>query len=175
MSIGDKKLLLILSILMSLSLFTMSCAKSVAAPDNITGISGGEVLTKEQAKVKINSALNSLGNISDDTLKTGYFDFSSGSLGFNGNQNPYVFYLDFRQTSGNTPYVSQAEILNNIKTALQSYNGEVILTPDANWFSTPANITYGDYVLGVSISSLNYNLPDTIKYIHIYLYANYWQ
>ena len=170
----NKKLLLILSILMSLSLFTMSCAKSVTAPDNITGISGGEVLTEEQAKLKINSALNSLGNISDDTLKTGYFNFSGGSLTFD-NQNRYLFYLNFNQTGPNTPYVKQAEILNNLKTALQSYNGEVIFTPDANWSSSPANTTYGDYVLRVSISSLRYNLPNTIKYIYIHLYANYWQ
>ncbi|AEM20977.1 hypothetical protein Bint_0343 [Brachyspira intermedia PWS/A] len=170
----NKKLLLILSILMSLSLFTMSCAKSVAAPDSITGIVGGEVLTEEQAKVKINSALNSLGKIYDDTLKTGYFNFSVGSLTFDGNRR-YVFFLNFNQTGVDTPYVKEAEILNNLKTALQSYNGEVIFTPDANWISSPDNITSGYYILRVSISSLNYNLPNTIKYIYIYLYANFWQ
>lgn len=153
----NKKLLLILSILMSLSLLTMSCAKSVAAPDIIEGTVGFEELTENQ----LLSALQSIGTITDSTGVTFYFSQGSGSQ--------YSGYYSFSvNSSGYYANANQANILSQLKSVLNAYQGDVIFTPEQNWDSDPTG--YSTATLTVTITSSAYNVPSNLKTVQIQLY-----
>lgn len=152
----NKKLLLILSILMSLSLLTMSCAKSVTAPDVVEGTVGLEELTEAQ----LLSALQSIGTITDSTSGV-TFDFSQGS----GTTYFYVY------SSGAYANASQANILNELKRVLNEYQGDVIFNPSPSWDSDPTT-TYGTATLTVTITSLTHNVPSSFKTVQIELYSS---
>lgn len=156
----NKKLLLILSILMSLSLLTMSCAKSVAAPDIIEGTVGLEELTEGQ----LLSALQSIGTITDTTGVT--FDFSQGYISLSSGY--YSFNVN---SSGYYTNVNQANILNELKRVLTAYQGDVTFTPSASWDSDPTT-GYSTATLTVQITSSSYNVPSNLKTVKIQLYSS---
>lgn len=153
----NKKLLLILSILMSLSLLTMSCAKSVAAPDVIEGTVGLEELTEGQ----LLSALQSIGTITDSTSGVTFY-FSQGS----GYQSSGYYTLNVN--SSGYANANQANILNELKSVLNAYQGDVIFTPSSSWDSDPTG--YSTATLTVTITSLTYNVPSNLKTVKIQLY-----
>ncbi|MEI0608017.1 hypothetical protein R4K48_13795 [Brachyspira pulli] len=154
----NKKLLLILSILMSLSLFTMSCAKSVTAPDNPTGIAGLDDLTEKQ----LETALKAVEPITTTGGVT--FDFSTGI--FANPNNSYNFSIN---STGAYQNVSQAEVLNLLLQKLSAYKGEVSFNvPTGAWNGDPTGSNSA--TLTVSVSSSNYNIPDTLQSITITLY-----
>ena len=154
----NKKLLLILSILMSLSLLTMSCAKSVAAPDIVEGTVGFEELTEGQ----LLSALQSIGTITDSTSGVTFY-FSQGS----GSQ--YSGYYSFSvNSSGYYANANQANILTELKSVLNAYQGDVIFTPSPSWDSDPTG--YSTATLTVQITSSAYNVPSNLKTVQIQLY-----
>ncbi|PCG21130.1 hypothetical protein [Brachyspira sp. G79] len=160
----NKKLLLILSILMSLSLLTMSCAKSVAAPDIIEGTAGLEELTDAQLR----TTLQKIPTITDSTSGV-TFNFSQGS-GY-----PSSGYYSFNVTSsGAFANANQANILNELKRVLNEYQGDVIFTPAQNWDSTGS---YSSAILTVNVTSSSYNVPSNFKTVKIdlYLMGGSWQ
>ena len=156
----NKKLLLILSILMSLSLLTMSCAKSVTAPDVVEGTVGFEELTEDQ----LLSALQSIGTITDSTSGV-TFNFSQG----------YIYqssgYYSFSVNSSGFANANQANILSQLKSVLNAYQGDVTFTPSPSWDSDP---TTGSYyrTLTVTITSLTHNVPSSFKTVQIELYSS---
>ena len=156
----NKKLLLILSILMSLSMFTMSCAKSVTAPDVVEGTVGFEELTEAQ----LLSALQSIGTITDSTSGVTFY-FSQG-LGYQ-----YSGYYSFSVNSSGYASASQANILNELKRVLNEYQGDVIFNPSPSWDSDPTT-TYGTATLTVTITSLTHNVPSSFKTVQIELYSS---
>ena len=154
----NKKLLLILSILMSLSLLTMSCAKSVTAPDKVEGTVGFEELTEGQ----LLSALQSIGTITDSGIT---FYFSQGSV------SQYYGYYSFSVNSSGYASVSQANILSQLQRALTEYKGDVIFTPEQNWDSTPSGY-YSSAILTVNVTSSSYNIPSNLRTVKIELYSS---
>lgn len=156
----NKKLLLILSILMSLSLLTMSCAKSVAAPDIVEGTVGFEELTEGQ----LLSALQSIGTITDSTSGVTFY-FSQGS----GYQY-YGYYSFSVNSSGAYANANQANILNELKRVLNEYQGDVIFTPSPSWDSDTTS-SY-NRTLTVQITSLTHNVPSSFKTVQIELYSS---
>lgn len=155
----NKKLLLILSILMSLSLLTMSCAKSVTAPDVIEGTAGLEELTEDQLLI----ALQSIQTITDSGVT---FDFSQGSAGYQ-----YPGYYTFSVYSSGFANANQANILSQLKSVLNAYQGDVIFTPEQNWDSTPSG-SYSSAILIVNVTSSSYNIPSNLKTVQIELYSS---
>ncbi|WP_156821999.1 hypothetical protein [Brachyspira innocens] len=151
---------------MSLSLFTMSCAKSVAAPDVIEGTVGLEELTEAQ----LLSALQSIQTITDTTSGVTFY-FSQGS-GY-----PYYGYYSFSVDSSGTygASVSQNYILAELKRVLNEYQGDVTFTPSASWDSTPTGSSTA--TLTVQITSSAYNVPSNLKTVKIQLYlmGGTWQ
>ena len=157
----NKKLLLILSILMSLSLLTMSCAKSVAAPDVVEGTAGLEELTSTQ----LEAALKKIPAIADNGV---IFSFSQRG---SSTDFPVSGYYTFRVNSiGSPANVNQANILNELKRVLTAYQGDVIFTPEPNWDSDPTG--YSTATLTVTITSSAYNVPSNLKTVKIDLYLN---
>lgn len=154
----NKKLLLILSILMSLSLLTMSCAKSVAAPDIVEGTVGFEELTYTQ----LETALKEIPPITDSGVT---FNFSQG----------YIYqssgYYSFSVNSSGFANANQANILSQLQRALNEYQGDVTFTPSPSWDSDP---TTGSYyrTLTVQIASLTHNVPSSFKTVQIELYSS---
>ena len=161
----NKKLLLILSILMSLSLLTMSCAKSVTAPDVVEGTVGFEELTEDQ----LLSALQSIGTITDSTSGV-TFNFSQG----------YIYqssgYYSFSVNSSGFANANQANILSQLKSVLNAYQGDVIFTPSPSWDSTPSG-SYSSAILTVNVTSSSYNIPSNLRTVKIelYLMGGTWQ
>ena len=161
----NKKLLLILSILMSLSLLTMSCAKSVAAPDIVEGTVGFEELTEGQ----LLSALQSIGTITDTTGVT--FDFSQSTLSPSYDDVTGLTYYTLWVDSYNyTQQISQNNILTQLKRVLTEYKGDVTFTPSASWDSDTTS-SY-NRTLTVTITSLTYNVPSDFKTVKIELYSS---
>ena len=156
----NKKLLLILSILMSLSLLTMSCAKSVTSPDIVEGTVGFEELTEAQ----LLSALQSIGTITDSTSGVTFY-FSQG-LG-----SQYSGYYSFSVNSSGYASASQANILSQLQRALTEYKGDVIFTPEQNWDSTPSG-SYSSAILTVNVTSSSYNIPSNLRTVKIELYSS---
>lgn len=154
----NKKLLLILSILMSLSL--LSCAKSVTAPDNSSGTPGQE-LTRTQ----IEQAFKKLPPIHIQASPSGdyvHFDFSQGDfLGIS-----YRPKCDYNITS-HPMYVDQNKILEDLKNNLTYTTGDINFIPNSNWESTTAG--YGLRELTVTISSVLFTVPKDYKTITIWL------
>ena len=162
----NKKLLLILSILMSLSLFTISCAKSVAAPDNpISGITPGqESLTLND----IENALKKIGKfyIQEDPTATGkdlYFDFTTGY--FMNTQ----FMPQIQNNTGSTSIITdQSAILSKLKDALNTINNiAVTFVPNSNWDDTITGLSPRQ--LTVTVSSSLFKVPNEYKTIIIFL------
>ncbi|MEI0699459.1 hypothetical protein R4K92_11075 [Brachyspira intermedia] len=173
----NKKLLLILSILMSLSLFTMSCAKSVAAPDNpVTGIVPGQEFTQYDLEQK----LKTLTPISYNGEIT--FDFSKGTVSYYTDINGigyYRFSVTGESTSVSSVAVPQDVILTQLRTRLLNYNynnndNTISFTPSGNWEDTTTT-TYRDLV--VTVDSKYYTIPQELKTVKIRLYLinGYWQ
>lgn len=163
----NKKLLLILSILMSLSLLTMSCAKSVTAPDVVEGTVGLEELTEGQ----LLSALQSIGTITDSTSGV-TFDFSQSTLSPSYDDVTGLTYYTLWVNSYNyNQQISQNNILTQLKRVLTEYKGDVTFTPSPSWDSDP---TTGSYyrTLTVTITSLTYNVPSDFKTVKIELYSS---
>ncbi|MDO6994485.1 hypothetical protein Q5M87_10750 [Brachyspira innocens] len=148
---------------MSLSLFTMSCAKSVAAPDVIEGTVGLEELTSTQ----LQSALQSIPPITDTTGVT--FDFSQGYI------SPSSGYYSFSVNSSGFANASQANILTELKRVLNEYQGDVTFTPSPSWDSDTTS-SY-NRTLTVQITSSAYNVPSNLKTVKIQLYlmGGTWQ
>ena len=162
----NKKLLLILSILMSLSLFTMSCAKSVAAPDvPVVGITPGQELTEND----LQTALRSLNPISDSGVT---YNFSQGNGFLSSDTSGSVYYFNVYDTSSYHTGISQDIILSQLKSALYNYNN-ISFEPSQNWEST----TTSERILVVTLSSPYYTIPQELKTVKIRLYLNsgYWQ
>lgn len=155
----NKKLLLILSILMGLSL--LSCAKSVTAPDNSSGTPGQE-LTRTQ----IEQAFKKLPPIHIQAISPSgdyvHFDFSQGDfLGISYSPN-----CDYNITS-NPMYVDQNKILEELKNNLTYTTGDINFIPNDNWESTSTG--YGVRELTVTISSVLFTVPKDYKTITIWL------
>ncbi len=111
----NKKLLLILSILMSLSL--LSCAKSVAAPE-------GPVTPSNITYNDLRNYFKSLGVISDNGVS---FNFANGNDSYPNNdpsaQDPYFFYVTPDSYDGEgTVYVNVNNVLSQLNAALKSGN-----------------------------------------------------
>ncbi|MEI0747620.1 hypothetical protein [Brachyspira pulli] len=155
----NKKLLLILSILMSLSL--LSCAKSVTAPDNSIGIPGQE-LTRTQ----IEEAFKKLPAIYIQAISPSgdyvYFDFSQGEF-LGTSYSPKCKY----NITSHPMYVDQNKILEELKNNLTYTTGDINFIPNSNWESTTAG--YGLRELTVTISSVLFTVPKDYKTITIWL------
>ncbi|WP_300757035.1 hypothetical protein [uncultured Brachyspira sp.] len=159
----NKKLLLILSILMSLSLLTMSCAKSVVAPDEVYGTAGFEDLTEAQ----LETALKEIPPITDNGAA---FDFSQSTLSPSYDDVTGPTYYTLWVNSGNyNQKISQNNILTQLKRVLTEYKGDVTFTPNQNWDSVPT--TYGTATLTVQITSLTHNVPQELQTLKIQLYS----
>ena len=173
----NKKLLLILSILMSLSLLTMSCAKSVAAPDIVEGTVGLEDLNSTDAENYINNALRTIPIISGSNYS---FDFSTAYLYFQYDGLGYrVIIYDYTYNSQPTT-IDKNEVLNKLISALNnvvSTDSKVNLkfTPESNWDAGYSDTKYS--YLNVKISSSTHNIPIELQTIIIGLYLgnNTWQ
>ena len=109
----NKKLLLILSILMSLSL--LSCAKSVAAPE-------GPVTPSDITYTDLRYYFQSLGVISDNGVS---FDFANGTDSYPNNdpslQEPYFFYVTPNSYDGEGS-VNANNVISQLNSALKSGN-----------------------------------------------------
>lgn len=161
----NKKLLLILSILMSLSLLTMSCAKSVTAPDEVEGTAGFEDLTEAQ----LQSALQSMRFTTDEGV---IFDFSQGygytiSDDINTDFRYYLFHVG--HDGSYNPQINSANLLTKLINALSAYKGDVTFTPNQNWDSVPTR--YSAATLTVQITSLTHNVPQELQTLKIQLYS----
>lgn len=161
----NKKLLLILSILMSLSLLTMSCAKSVTSPDIVEGTAGFEYLTEAQ----LETALKEIPPITDNGVT---FNFSQSTLSpsYDDVTGP-TYYTLWVNSYNYTQQISQNNILTQLKRVLTEYKGDVIFTPNQNWDSVPTTSTYGTATLTVQITSLTHNVPSSFKTVQIELYS----
>lgn len=161
----NKKLLLILSILMSLSLFTMSCAKSVTAPEDIVeGTVGFEELTYTQ----LETALKEIPPITDSGVT---FNFSQSTLSYSYDDvTGLTYYILWVDSDNYTQQISQNNILTQLKRALTEYKGDVTFTPSPSWDSDP---TTGSYyrTLTVTITSLTHNVPQNLQTLKIQLYS----
>ena len=109
----NKKLLLILSILMGLSL--LSCAKSVTAPD-------GPVTPSDITYNDLRNYFQSLGVISDNGIS---FDFANGTDSYPNNdpslQEPYFFYVTPNSYDGEGS-VNVNNVISQLNSALKSGN-----------------------------------------------------
>lgn len=157
----NKKLLLILFIFMSLSLFTMSCAKSVTAPDQfVPGVLPGDKITKAD----IENALKSITSISVGTSKDIIFDFSKGYFQNDGN----IFCVNDILNQNNRENPKKSEVLALLIPALQSISDNAVyFSPNQNWDSNSDR--YNIY-LTVNVSS-PLEMPSEMQTIKINLYA----
>lgn len=161
----NKKLLLILSILMSLSLLTMSCAKSVAAPEDIVeGTVGFEYLTDAQ----LQRALQSIPPITDSGVT---FDFSQSTLSPSYDDVTGLTYYTLWVNSYNSQQISKNNILTQLKRVLTEYKGDVIFTPSPSWDSTPSGSYSSSAILTVNVKSSSYNIPSDLRTVKIELYS----
>ena len=160
----NKKLLLILSILMSLSLLTMSCAKSVTAPGEVEGTAGFEYLTE----VQLETALKEIPPITDNGVT---FNFSQSTLSPSYDDVTGLTYYTLWVNSYNSQQISQNNILTQLKRVLTEYKGDVTFTPSPSWDS---DTTTGSYyrTLTVTITSLTHNVPSSFKTVQIELYSS---
>ena len=156
----NKKLLLILSILMSLSL--LSCAKSVTAPDNSIGTPGQESLTLTE----IQNELKKIGKfyVQEDPSGAGkdaYFDFNNGY--FSGTK----FLPEFKNNTGTDNIkISQSDILIKLKDALAAVNSSVVtFSPNPDWDNTITGLTPRELI--TSITSSLFEVPEAYKTIVI--------
>ncbi|MEI0558759.1 hypothetical protein [Brachyspira intermedia] len=122
----NKKLLLILSILMSLSLFTMSCAKSVTAPSQ-TDPSSALDITKVVSSISTYGGIITDGDVQID-LKNVQYETIGGNV---------VTLTYSPPTTSTQPVVfNENSILNKIAESLQSVtdyaNGVSSISID-NW------------------------------------------
>lgn len=108
----NKKLLLILSILMSLSL--LSCAKSVAAPE-------GPVTPSDITYTDLRYYFQSLGVISDNGVS---FDFANGTDSYEPSlQDTYFFYVMANPYDAEgSVYVNANNVISQLNSALKSGN-----------------------------------------------------
>ena len=122
----NKKLLLILSILMSLSLFTMSCAKSVTAPSQIDTSSALDI-------TKVVSSISTYGGIiTDGDVQIDLKNVQYSTIGGN------IVTLTYSPpTTSTQPVVfNENSILNKIAESLQSvtyYANGVSSISVGNW------------------------------------------
>ena len=166
----NKKLLLILSILMSLSLLTMSCAKSVTAPDTpTTGISVGQTLDsqtldtilKRQGVISIPKYTQFGGN-------SGTFDFSKGTLSgtsFSVSCTPDT-------SSYGTVYANTDYVLGELKYTFNGESDYITFSVADSWDTIPSG-NFPAYI-DVTLTSSVYTIPDSLKTITIYLSGVYW-
>ncbi|MEI0701951.1 hypothetical protein [Brachyspira intermedia] len=165
----NKKLLLILFIFMSLSLFTISCAKSVAAPNIVERTSAYPDLTQAEAENYINTALQSIPIISGNNYS---FDFSSAYIRFEFDDKGYRVDIYDRNAYTDNSAVDRNEVLNKLIPALNNastvINGVgITFIPNSQW-----NTIWSDNVssyLIVRVSSSAYNIPASLQNISINL------
>ena len=107
----NKKLLLILSILMSLSMFTMSCAKSVTAPENAAA-------DTQLGISQVGLSINTYGGI----IKDGDVEIDLKTVSYYPSDNDSPITLEYTPTAtAAQPVVfNQNNILNAIAASLQS-------------------------------------------------------
>ncbi|MEI0566112.1 hypothetical protein [Brachyspira pulli] len=165
----NKKLLLILSILMSLSL--LSCAKSVTAPENvIEGVTPGQEVTKAE----IENELKKIGIIAGTSFGNPSFDFTSIWL-MEETSCYEAFQITVSELTPSSPS-SHSYVLNQLREKINMLSSETI-TFDANynWDNEPTieNYPYNLY-LTINISSKLLTIPSKLKTVKINLFS-YWQ
>ena len=169
----NKKLLLILSILMSLSLLTMSCAKSVAAPEvSVTGqgITTTDITT-ELRKIGIIYANSQASSLNPEQ----YMDFSSLNL---IEDETYTYtYLIYPNNGimGWFNYTCDPNyVLNELKQRIPTFSSmKIEFVPNTDWDSgTPQG--QKQVYFTININSQFLTVPDNLKTVKIRLMAN-WQ
>ena len=138
----NKKLLLILSILMSLSMFTMSCAKSVTAPESTASYTQLDIS-------QVVSSINTYGGI----IKDGDVEIDLKNVRYSSSDYINITYTP--TTTAAQPIVfNQNNILNAIAASLQSIhyyaNGVSSIAVVSDWTRyeyTYQNVQYVYYQL----------------------------
>lgn len=165
----NKKLLLILSILMSLSL--LSCAKSVAAPE-------GPVTPSNITYNDLRNYFKSLGVISDNGVS---FNFANGNDSYPNNdpsaQDPYFFYVTPDSYDGEgTVYVNVNNVLSQLNAALKSGNPSSGVKCSVSSYRLPSsgqgNLTVYITVLPLTIEN---NIPALFDTVNLYFQYNSWE
>ena len=155
----NKKLLLILSILMSLSLFTISCAKSVAAPDTKDS---NYTLTDEN----IFSALSSV-KIMLNTEELFWFQLGN----FQPDSTEFLVQSQLSGTEAEYLYVDSNLVLDQLITKLQdASNGEISFLPSNKWIEEGS--TDKDRYIYVDIMGKYGNIVRTII-LHLRVSSSY--
>ena len=168
----NKKLLLILSILMSLSLFTMSCAKSVTAPKNSTPYTPGQELTLQDVESILQTLFYNSNPDRDGKFiiheatgaginQMAYFGFKTATLVQDTFTKVYTLTPAFVNTTSTYGF-SKSTVLYNLRSKLMN-NG--FFTPNSDW-DDAASYTP---TLTVAVSSSDYKIPDNLKTIKIEL------
>ena len=165
----NKKILLILSILMSLSLLTMSCAKSVTAPDTpTTGISVGQTLDSQTLETILKrQGVISIPQHSSPVGASGTFDFSKGTL----SDTSFNVYCEPSYGYG-TVYANTDYVLGELKYTFNGESDYITFSVADSWDTIPSGNfpAYIDVTLTFSV----YTIPDSLKTITIYLSGVYW-
>ena len=165
----NKKLLLILSILMSLSL--LSCAKSVAAPK-------GPVTPSDIIYTDLRYYFQSLGVISDNGVS---FDFANGTDSYPNNdpslQEPYFFYVTPNSYDGEgSVYVNVNNVLSQLNAALKSGNPAYGVKCSVNSYGLPSS-GQGNLTVYITVSPLTIenNIPTHFNTVTLYFQYNSWE
>ena len=166
----NKKLLLILSILMSLSLLTMSCAKSVAAPDTpTTGISVGQTLdSKTLEAILKRQGVISIPKYTQFGGNSGTFDFSQGTL----SDTSFIVSCTPDGSSYGTVYANTDYVLGELKYTFNGESGYITFSVADSWDTIPSG-NFPAYI-DVTLTSSAYTIPDSLKTITIYLSGVNW-
>ena len=167
----NKKILLILSILMSLSLLTMSCAKSVTAPDTpTTGISVGQTLdSKTLEDILKKQGVISIPPYTQSGGDSGTFDFSKGRL----TGTSFSVYCQPQPSSGyGTVYANTDYVLGELKYTFNGESDYITFSVADSWDTIPSG-NFPAYI-DVTLTSSAYTIPDSLKTITIYLSGVNW-
>lgn len=163
----NKKLLLILSILMSLSL--LSCAKSVAAPK-------GPVTPSNITYNDLRNYFKSLGVISDNGVS---FNFANGTDNYGNNapsvQNPYFFYVTSDSYDGEGS-VNVNNVISQLNAALKSGNPAYGVKCSVNSYRLPS-LGQGNLTVYITVSPLTIenNIPTHFNTVNLYFQYNSWE
>ncbi|MEI0490354.1 hypothetical protein [Brachyspira pulli] len=163
----NKKLLLILSILMSLSL--LSCAKSVAAPE-------GPVTPSNITYNDLRNYFKSLGVISDNGVS---FDFANGNDSYPNNdpsaQDPYFFYVTPDSYDGKGS-VNVNNVISQLNAALKSGNPAYGVKCSVNSYRLHSS-GQGNLTVYITVSPLTIenNIPTHFNTVNLYFQYNSWE
>ena len=163
----NKKLLLIFSILMSLSL--LSCAKSVAAPK-------GPVTPSDITYNDLRNYFQSLGVISDNGVS---FDFANGTDSYPNNapslQDPYFFYVTPDSYDGEGS-VNVNNVISQLNAALKSGNPSSGVKCSVNSYRLPSS-GQGNLTVYITVSPLTIenNIPTHFNTVNLYFQYNSWE